>query len=369
MIRFWSVMTAFIAGGCVLLVGVALVAGGMIPRGGQITFSVSSSGFSPAASGSTMRGGVYLLDVSRGLTARITVQSADALAWSPDGTRLAFVANGTPAFGGGLSRDIFVLDLREMTAHPFAATPSQELAPTWSPDGTRIAFATNRDLNYGVYVAEAGAGNTAAVLAGGGAQGYLAFTPEWSPDGTLIAFYANLGSAPGQYDVYIVEAASGQIARMTSVSGSYEWLTWSPDGTAFVYTAPRGGTDEVFVMDVTTGTARNLSDHIARDDMPNWSPDSTRVVFRSRRGGDEDIFVADVASGNVTRLGGASPVDFNPVWSPDGSQIAFLSQRSTREAGLYMMDADGGNIRPLWGRPGASVFVLMWRPGESGAGR
>ena len=38
--------------------------------------------------------------------------------------------------------------------------------------------------------------------------------------------------------------------------------------------------------------------------------------------------------------------DFFPSWSPDGQTIVFSSDRSGAVE-LYLMDADGGNQRPL----------------------
>jgi Tol biopolymer transport system component len=77
----------------------------------------------------------------------LTNSAADdrAPAWSPDGTKIAFVRRG----------DIFVMDADG--SNPTNLTYSQSMdnqGPAWSPDGTRIAFSsapnapnsTNRDI-------------------------------------------------------------------------------------------------------------------------------------------------------------------------------------------------------------------------------
>ena len=46
----------------------------------------------------------------------------------------------------------------------------------------------------------------------------------------------------------------------------------------------------------------------------------------------------------------SGPSLYSPVWSPDGKQLVFVRQPLggfEDEAGLYLMDADGGNPRQL----------------------
>jgi TolB protein len=59
-------------------------------------------------------------------------------------------------------------------------------------------------------------------------------------------------------------------------------------------------------------------------------------------------------------------IDSATTWSPDGSNVAFVSVSFEKIAGhfwlqVYVMDADGGNLRRVTTSP-RSTFVLCWSP-------
>ena len=73
-----------------------------------------------------------------------------------------------------------------------------------------------------------------------------------------------------------------------------------------------------------------------------------QIAFMSQRDGNPEIYVMDADGGNLRRLTDNSDKDFSPSWSPDGKRIAFMSDRdgqvharhgwSTYE--IYVMNAD-----------------------------
>ena len=79
----------------------------------------------------------------------------------------------------------------------------------------------------------------------------------------------------------------------------------------------------------------------------------TQIVFTSNRDGDWDIYVMDADGGNVRQLTDHPASDGSPDWSPDGSRIAFDSTRDG-DWDIYVMDADGGNVRQLTDDPAFS---------------
>jgi Tol biopolymer transport system component len=91
---------------------------------------------------------------------------------------------------------------------------------------------------------------------------------------------------------------------------------------------------------------------------PDWQPDGGRIIFQSKEGSHWEIFSL-LADGSglvaltrpVTTLVDELPQNVSPAWSPDGRFIVYLSNRDPKgSAGawhLWVMDANGGNQRPL----------------------
>jgi TolB protein len=105
--------------------------------------------------------------------------------------------------------------------------------------------------------------------------------------------------------------------------------------------------------------AMNLADRksveLGRGWSPAWSPDGTRIAFASTRDGNAEIYVMDADGRNVKRLTNHPAIDQDPAWSPDGRRIAFTTSRLDRgNVGRHrtfldvaVMDADGSNVRIL----------------------
>lgn len=152
---------------------------------------------------------------------RVRIGSA---AWSPDGTRLAWVA------GGGLGSDwrigIGVVDLEARTSrllHPYEPVgrggwPS---APIWSPDGKWLAFTA-----FAYDVRE----NGLWVVRADGLQeeeyryAERSAYPAWSPDGRQLAFTTAL--ADGQTATWVAQAGTWAVEQISLPAGTMvaAWL-------------------------------------------------------------------------------------------------------------------------------------------------
>ena len=115
-------------------------------------------------------------------------------------------------------------------------------------------------------------------------------------------------------------------------------------------------------MDADGKNQRNLTRHPASDTFPDWSPDGSQIAFGSRRDGNgRNIFVMDANGGNVRQV---TRMDFasRPKWSPDGKRILFEAVTdSGRE--VYMVDADGRNRwKVSFPNIEAGMFARGWSP-------
>jgi Tol biopolymer transport system component len=273
------------------------------------------------------------------------------LAWSPDGTRLAFAAAQGSTAASKANPQIYVMDGdgsdRTQLTHDASA---QNMAPAWSPDGTRIAFsklAGDVDSS-GLYVIGSDGEGISRLT-----DGPIDSSPAWFPDGSRILF---VRSPEGVSELHVVDAdGSDEHAVGGPGSGYVDSVTLSPDGTriAFARLEPdlRQKNFEVFVANADgTGEIR-LTRTPAPEADPSWSPDGSRIVFA--REGDINTMAAD---GSDVRRVTDSGSDGWPAWqrtpsaenepvpSPEPSPTA-TSTSAVRCAG-YQVTADfDGNGR------------------------
>jgi TolB protein len=261
------------------------------------------------------------------------------LAWSPDGTRLAFRieqaegggAPSTTSGGGGgggggqgreqsstaeatgssANRDIYVMNidgtgLKRLTDHP-----GEDIEPTWSPDSTRIAFTSKRDGNKEIYV----------MNADGTEQTRLTFEPsddlhpDWSA-GDRIAF---VSQRHGDREIYTMTSGGLDQTRITSDSSQDDQPAWSPDGGRIAFTSERDGTSEIYLVNADLSGLVRVTGDREHDSGAAWSPDGNRIAFsKGDPKGDEDrnIYLINVDGSGLQQLTEDDARDSRPVWSP-----------------------------------------------------
>jgi hypothetical protein len=138
----------------------------------------------------------------------------------------------------------------------------------------------------------------------------------------------------------------------------------SEDG--IVFAASPEGTWHLFMT--RAGALVQLTDGDGSDLAPAWSRDGRRIAFQSNRDGNWEIYVMDADGSNVRRLTDDEGQDGEPSWSPDGRRLVFV-----HDGRLYEMDASGRDRRsldqkgewPSWSRDGKAL-ALDANVGEHG---
>ncbi len=209
------------------------------------------------------RGGrfqIRIRGVSGGAEAAIDVEALPrALAWSPEGDRLAFVA----------------------------ASPVARAAPSWAPPEI-VEFLRTPPAPARLFVVSAQGGAPRVLSA---ATPEIRGEPTWTPDGKTIVI-----ARAGGIDA--VRVADGSVRTLTAAPARYFTALVSPDGGKIAYVTadpqPQSYTvRRLSVMNFDGSRVRELAGQLDRDvENPRWSSDSRTVYFVAQDRGNSRIFAA-----------------------------------------------------------------------------
>ena len=251
--------------------------------------------------------------------------------------------------------------------------------PAWSPDGTKIAFISNQSDKYEVWTMNSDGSGRKRLTD----LKLLSSLPRCSPDGSKIVFSSQITGADGhRYVEIFVMNSDGtglqQITDSTIIAAQAEkpgdrtyWNsvpTWSPDGSKILFGSNREGdgvTPVLYTMN-PDGSGQGKFGLFADVDgaQPDWSPATGKIVYVRGSAAKGDIWVMDGYSPFplLTAKKLTDNIDNNtaPVWSPDGKEIAFNSDAGNNKD-IYIMNADGSNSRRLTTDKANDGFP-SWRP-------
>ncbi len=228
-------------------------------------------------------------------------------AWSPDGSRIAFVSNRENATGGG--QLIYVMDADGGNVRSLPAQKDSDF-PNWSNDGSRITYTHSGDI----YVVSAD---------GSGQPVNLTNSPEedsrsaWSRDDSLIAWISDSGN--GNRNIFVMQSDGGNVKQLTD-NGQMDGFLWTVDGRIF---SGWGWNDlEQFCHNcVMNADGSNIEDAGGKGElqriMPYWTADGQRVEVGNVDffTGDNEIYlVGEIYPDMFLNLTNNPADDRNPVW-------------------------------------------------------
>jgi len=220
------------------------------------------------------------------------------------------------------------------------------------------------------------------------------FTPTYTPTATITPtptpepirlerfdlVYSSLNSGADQPDAYL---SNGEGTFETILADGVRDMAFSPDGLQMAFIRDVDGLPQVFVGDFADlANARQLTTLNASDTAhPSFSPDGRLIVFSSsHESPSEELWVINADGSNLRKLTDNTAIDRAPAWSPTANEIAFISDSATPlQTQIFLLvlpesgDGDitqtqltvsGNNYAPSWSHDGGQIAYVSDRFGE-----
>ncbi|MCE7986575.1 MAG: hypothetical protein DYG89_35835 [Caldilinea sp. CFX5] len=252
----------------------------------------------------------------------------------------------------GTDNEIHLLDLRSGRSKAVTTGGEAKRGLAWSPDGSQVAYLVGEGerSRIGLYTVATG---VTEELPGKGTAGVSDFA--WAPDGGLLAFALWQGV---ERRVYRINADGSGLQQLTHIDS---WSpAWSADGRTLVVSSAQG----LQRLDSQGRTVTTLSSVAGEE--PSWSADGKWLAYLTRdaASGQQTLWLLDVASGQAEAVAGApvarrrcstcglSPPPPNPPWLPRSTTPSSSGQNN---------DKPGFCRKPGLSLSGVVIYQLLLR--------
>ncbi len=212
-----------------------------------------------------------------------------------DGNYLAANGDGAPNFEHLVIMNASGGEKLEVSRH------SEDSFPTWRADGAIVAFSSD----------SWGDGRTRLGIVNdmfGKQQVFIPFGtrqiegdyPFWLSDGRIVYHGCNFWGDGGSCGLYWV-GAGGESTPLRLTEHESDTAP-AGSGTRIAFMSARDGNWEVYTVNMAGGELTRLTNNPAQDGLPTWSPDGKSIAFVSSRGGVWAIWAMNADGSNQRKL-------------------------------------------------------------------
>lgn len=262
-------------------------------------------------------------------------------------TRITYIVKKGTRF------ELHVADADGYGAQTVLASNEPIISPAWSPDGTRLAYVSFERKKPVVYVQSLTTGSRQAVANFWGSNS----APAWSPDGKRLAVTL---SKDGGSQIFLINAdGSGAPTRLLSSGAIDTEPNFSPDGQSILFTSDRGGSPQIYRVSTSGGPPQRLTFEGSYNVTPRHSPDGKGFTFIQRNGNRYNVAVQDFASRQVQVLTDGG-IDESPSFAPNSKIILYASE--VRGRGILAAVSSDGRVKQRFTEDAGDVREPAWGP-------
>src|SRR5437016_5487566 len=236
--------------------------------------------------------------------------------------------------------------------------------PAFSPDGSRIAFVTQRDGNPEIYVMNADGTGVTRVTNDPQGDG----RPAFAPDGQSIVFHSSRPA--GKQEIWAVNLDGTGLTQLTRDSVNFSPAV-SPDGQTIAYVSVRDKNYDIWLMGRDGSNQRAFTrSPQQKETEPRFMRDGTLVYLVERKDGNrmvQQVVRADLSTGSVTPLTGTDLAIASFAISPSGDLVALVvnaepQNRRNPAYKVYMQPVSSGTPVPMPTTGSEQMITPAFRP-------